>query len=134
MAVENIERKGFRYTPRSCMLTIVIIIVGTFVCAGALIFITDTVCQRNAAQWLPRYPDAQIVAESRTFLRTFGVGVTQVTLTTPDDPTTVRSWYNDERSRNEANPVNLLATMNLRVSEGENGGSIILLSSECAWR
>jgi hypothetical protein len=134
MAVENIEREQFRRTPRSFLLTILIIIVGTLICAGVFVFTTDGVCQRNAAEWLPRYPDSVVLAESKTFLNTFGMGITQVTLSTPDTPNDVRRWYNEERGKNGATSGNLLATMNYSVRDSENGGSTILLYSECAWR
>ena len=115
------------------MLTIVLILSGIFLCTGVLFFTTDATCLRNTSQWIPIYPNAEVVEERKTFLTTFGMGVTQVTLSTPDDPNTVRKWYLETRAQNEANPTNLLATMRYLVREGENGGSTIILSSECAW-
>lgn len=115
------------------MLSILLIFVGIFVCISIIFVIADTSCRSQTAAWMPMYPDAEVVEERKTFLNTFGIGVTQVTLSTPDDPNTVRKWYLDTRARNEANPTNLLATMRYLVREGENGGSTIILSSECAW-
>ena len=115
------------------MFTIFIIIGGIFLCSAVLFFTTDSTCLRNTSAWLPRYPNAEVVEERKTFLTTFGMGVTQVTLSTTDDPNTVRKWYQDTLSKNEANPTNLLATMRHTVRNGENGGSTIILSSECAW-
>jgi hypothetical protein len=134
MAVENIERDEFRRTPRTFFLTIVIIIVGSLICTGVFTMTIDTVCQRNAAEWIPLYPNAEVVAENKTFLNAFGVGVTQTTLYSPDNVNEVREWYMDTRRSNEANPTNLLATMRYSVSEVEEGGSTIFLYSECAWR
>ncbi len=133
MSVEIIEREQFRYTPRIFLLTLILILGGIFLCTGVLFFTTDATCLRNTSQWIPMYPNAEVVEEQKTFLTTFGMGVTQVTLSTPDDPNTVRQWYLDTRRQNEANPTNLLATMRYLVREGENGGSTIILSSECAW-
>ncbi len=133
MAIETIERDRPTYSLRSCMLSILLIFVGIFLCVSVVFVVADTSCRNNTAMWIPMYPDAEVVEERKTFLNTFGMGVTQVTLSTPDDPNTVRKWYLDTRAQNEANPTNLLATMRYLVREGENGGSTIILSSECAW-
>jgi hypothetical protein len=134
MTVENIERDQYRRSPRGCLMTMVIIVLGTFVCLGIIVFTTNTVCQQNAQLWIPPYPNSQVVAENKTFLTAFGVGITQVTLSSPDEPDVVREWYLQTRRSNDANPTNLLATMNYRINDGENGGSSISLYSECAWR
>ncbi|MBC8171695.1 MAG: hypothetical protein H7X77_08480 [Anaerolineae bacterium] len=124
----------FRYTPRVFLFTMLFFCAGIFACTAALTFVVDISCTQNANLWLPIYPESTVVFENHTFVRPFGVGITSMQLYTPNNETVVRNWYIDMRSRNEANPVNLLASMNYSVlSEPETGGSIIWLQSECAW-
>lgn len=130
----GIVSETFRYTPRVVLLTMLFFCAGIFACSAALTMVLDVVCTRNASDWLPRYPDSTIVVENYTFMRPFGVGITRMQLYTPDNETVVRDWYIDTRGKNEANPVNLLATMNYSVRrDPESGGSMIRLQSECAW-
>lgn len=119
--------------PLTMLLTMLAICVGTLVCSGGLMVVLDFQCVQNTNAWLPVYPNSTVLSESYTFLRPFGMGITRVRLSSPDAPNTVRQWYIDFRSQNEVNPVNLLASMNYSVQQGENGGSVINLSSECAW-
>jgi hypothetical protein len=107
---------------------------GTLLCTGVTMVVVNSVCHRNAAAWIPIYPDSEVISQSYTFAEPFGVGITQMRLYTPDSPVEVRQWYIDERSKNEPNPTNLLATMSYRVLRGSDGGSEISLNSECAWR
>jgi hypothetical protein len=129
-----VDHETFRYTPRIVLMTMLFMCVGSLLCTGTAVLVMDSVCQRNADDWLPIYPQSTVVVESHTFLRRFGVGVTTLRLQTHDSPVQVRRWYNDERRKNDPNPSNLLATMRYNVSPAENGGSIISLYSECAWR
>lgn len=130
----SIASDSFRYTPRVLLLTMFFFCGGIFACSAGLTAVLDVVCTRNASEWLPIYPNSIVIVENHTFVRPFGVGITTMQLYTPDRDTVVRDWYIQERGKNEANPMNLLATMNYSVRrDPENGGSIIRLQSECAW-
>jgi hypothetical protein len=129
----QIVSETFRYTPRIVLLTMLLFCGGSLLCTGGTVLVVNGICQRNAADWIPLYPNGEVVREGYSFIQPFGMGITQVQIETDDAPTVVRQWYIEARRENDPNPTNLLATMRYNIQAGENGGTVISLYSECAW-
>jgi hypothetical protein len=70
-----------------------VIVVAIFLCSGVSMFVADRVCYGSLSQRLPIYPNATIKSRAHNLFTEFGMGNTAITMTTPDDPTTVRNWY-----------------------------------------
>ena len=70
-----------------------VIITAVLLCSGTSIFALDRICYGNLTQRLPIYPSATVETRSHNLFSEFGMGNTAMVLTTPDDPSTVRSWY-----------------------------------------
>jgi hypothetical protein len=129
----RIASDHFEYTPRRVLLSLLIILAGTVICFVTTAAVIDSVCVGNAEEWLPRYPNSEVVQVYHNFIRPFGIGETVMTLESPDPQTEVLRWYRARRGIGM--PQNLLASLNFTVRENtETGGSTIQLSSECAWR
>lgn len=122
---------GARRARRGFFIGFIVIFLGVGACLGTMVITIDSVCVRDANEWIPYYPDAELVSEYYTGVRAWGMGVTDVILHTPDDPKTVRQWYNDMRQG--IGPAAPLADMNFSIRYDEDDtGSNIYLTSECA--
>jgi hypothetical protein len=116
----------------SLLKTGLILLALAFACIATLLFAGDSICHSNIEQWTPYYPGATVVSAEYDFIRARGIGTTTVMLATDDDEETVRQFYRD----------NLLALLDAEASRGlaattwdvltdGEGGSIIMLYSEC---
>src|SRR5687768_8558084 len=95
--LKPMSHEGRHYSLGSCLTTVIIILVIIFACSTSLIVVVDTNCASKAQTWIPPYPNGQIVRENHNFLRLFGMGVSERIMTSPDDPQTIQTWYNEDR-------------------------------------
>ena len=65
----------------------------TAACVGSMLIYFDQACHTTLTRRLPLYPDAEIVVERHNFVTVFGMGETYMQLYSPDEPTSVQSWY-----------------------------------------
>lgn len=120
---------------RGCIRTflpIFMIIGGIIACSIGMTVLADVVCYSNASTWIPYYPNAEVVSESYTLFRPFGMGRTRVVLRSDDSSTVVGKWYYDYRREQGLMPSNMLASVNYHVQPQPEGGVRISLSSSCA--
>jgi hypothetical protein len=113
---------GCLVMPIVAVLFIVVLVAGS-----------DQYCRYEINQRLPIYPGATLVSEKHNGLRVRATGSSQMVVSTPDSPETVREWYrqlNLERVKKEGprglSNVNYVVEPN---AEGE--GSVISYSTEC---
>jgi hypothetical protein len=101
--------------------------------------VLDQACISTLSQRLPLYPGAEIVTERHNFFTRFGVGETYMVLTSPENPTTVQSWYGGivgpymRQAAISNDPIFRLASSQWRVRRdpARNGGSEITLYGAC---
>jgi len=68
----------------------------TVACIGSMLIFFDQACLSTLSKRLPIYPNAELVVERYNFFTRFGMGETYLQLYSPDEPTTVQSWYGRE--------------------------------------
>jgi hypothetical protein len=122
------RRKAFRLV-RNIVFALVLI----FACPAILIGGADIACSALIEQWLPMYPDAEVVSAEYNFIRARASGRTMMTLSTPDEAETVRQFYRDNiiKLMNEEAPRGNAST-DWKVEENTEGdGSLIYLASVC---
>jgi len=120
-------------SPRGCLVTLALIMVGIFVLIVLVNVAVDNACARGAQNWLPAYPGSEVVSEDYTFLRLWGIGTSQQVLYSEDDVETVDDWYrawNRQKGAEFASRGG--AQMVWDVEEADNGGTTITLFSTCA--
>lgn len=121
-----------------CLLVIILIVI----CTGTITLALDNICYAGLTQRIPIYPGAEIVNEEHNMFRQFGMGNTTITLITPDDPDTVRSWYasrngtwlrqNLQSSDPGARLLRTFSQYQFDVTEAPNGeGSQVILFGTC---
>lgn len=121
------------YTLKGCALTFVLIMAGITALTILATLGFDKACSDAGKTWLPTYPGAELVEESYSFLRMFGIGTSRRVLFSSDDYLDVRRWYQDsdiENSRNNASRGG--ATFNVLAQEANGGGTDIIITFECA--
>jgi hypothetical protein len=122
-----------------CLLVFILL----FGCIGISLLATDRVCYAGLSQRLPIYPNAEIVYRSHNFISELGMGNTVITLYSPDDPDTVRSWYGRttgeflQNSLQSGDPIirlqRVIAQTDWSITRAEDGiGSQIILFGTCA--
>lgn len=127
-AVGGAKRRWW-WTP----LVILIIIVGTFICLAGLVFTVDNMCFQEAQIWIPRYPNAEVISETYTGSRPFGIGETILVLRSPDSVIDVRQFYREVRGLQNPNAATqTLGNPRFQLSEDPEGGTRIILTSACA--
>ncbi len=121
------------YSCRRFVLGLILILAGIMACMASLFVMTDSACHQAAQHWLPHYPGAMMVEETYSFLRAYGIGTTRQVLETQNDRETVYDWYRAaDKANGEAGHTQADAKMNWHITEAETGGSIVVLTSECA--
>ncbi len=123
--------------PRSLAGCLVVIIL-VFLCSGVTTFVADRICYGTLSQRFPFYPNATVLTRTHNLFTELGMGNTVITLTSPDDPNTVRSWYAvhtgsylREAIRNHT-PFYTMAQGQVDVSRGDDGkGSLIIMFGTC---
>ncbi len=108
-------------------------LLGIFACMALFLFAIDEVCRTNIATRQPLYPDAEVVSSTHSLLRPRAMGITRMTLSTPDEEESVRQWFRDLTldllRRGEFRGI---ASVEYRVrSASEGAGTLIDLYSEC---
>jgi hypothetical protein len=129
MTVKNSIGREIWLGIRPFLIGVVIVLI-----IGAVIFgIADYACNRTIETWTPIYPNAEVVALDYNFIRPRGMGVTNMTLNSPDDAETVRKWYLDNLTKlSRENAGRGSGTNSWNIDEGPDGeGSLIYLSSRC---
>lgn len=121
---------------RRAALSVLLIIGLIAVCLGAATVAADRVCVNGFNERLPLYPGATVKWERHNFLTVFGMGETVMTLYSPDDPDTVRSWYarttSDASKRAISDALLRMAQSEWTVNRAEDGtGSQIILHGVC---
>jgi len=120
---------------------LMIVVVMSACILGSILSING-VCGAYLPQRLPTYPGAEVVAEGHNFLSSWGMGNTVLTLYTPDDPDTVRSWYAVQTGRflrgaiENPTPITDLgrqiARVDFSIARAEDGvGTQIILFGTC---
>lgn len=129
---------------RRLMLSLMLIVVGIAVLAVLLLAAIDYQCGSEIDRWLPIYPGAVLLEETHDYFRPRAMGRTNAEYYTPDDRDAVLRWYSEYRRNltsgqyNEANPNARLesrsvATVRYTVRAADDGGTIIITYSECAY-
>ena len=138
------QESGLLGSIRRLVLSLTLIVVGIIVLAVLLLAAIDGQCASEINTWLPVYPGATLVSEEHDYFRPRAMGRTTGAYYTPDDSATVRRWYSEYRRAltegryNEANPnapmeAGSAATVRFDLRPAEDGGTIIILRSECAY-
>lgn len=126
---------GSATSARGCLVSWLAIAFGVFLCSGTIYVASDVSCASNAHLWLVDYPGSQLVSQEHSFIRPWGIGETTRVLLSPDPPRDVRMWYNrrdSDLARQGNEKRGGLGTLSWRVSESQEGGSLIVLHSNCA--
>ena len=122
-------------TPGGCLRFLALITIGFIALVAFMYFGVGTSCRSHADIWLEDYPNSELVSETYTFLRPFGIGETLRVLYSPDSPNVVRNWYMErDRERDDEGLVRNdgQARVNRYIRAGDNEGTDIGLESECA--
>lgn len=130
----NDESPSF-YSRRGCSLFLMIVTVVIFGVIFGLYFWVDTGCVAGANDWLDDYPGATFIRQEHSFLRPFGIGLTTRIVHSDHTIDTVEDWYisNDlARYRNGMSRADGAAWMRWFTEEADDGGTIIILQSDCA--
>jgi hypothetical protein len=128
----RIQRGGTNI--RRLVISLILILIGVVACTVATFVGIDAVCRNDVETWLPVYPGAELVEQTYDFVRPHAMGKTTSRYFTPDDPQTVRLWYADTMQEiGKEHTSRGIASTRHFVREAPDGGSIIQLSSECAY-
>jgi hypothetical protein len=124
---------GSRRNKRSPLVGCIGITAVVVLFVAALVFGSDQYCRYEINQRLPIYPGATPVSQEFNGLRVRATGASQMVVSTPDSPDTVREWYrqlNLERVKKEG--PRGLANVNYVVEPNAEGeGTLIYYSTEC---
>ncbi len=101
-------------------------------CPGILILGVDLACSAAVEEWLPMYPNAEVVSTNFDFFRARAFGTTTMTLSSPDDMETVRQFYRNFIIRMAEDRIQRgLASTSWQFAEGDDNTTLIYLYSEC---
>jgi hypothetical protein len=106
---------------RGCVIAIVLMLLAIFICATGTTLFLDNRCHTLITRWMPLYPDGEIISQTHSFLRPFGLGRTEVVMEVPETSTEIRTWFNEERARRGAVPDGVVRKVSLNfepVAEG----------------
>lgn len=138
----NRGRKG---SLKRTLFSTLMIFVGVVICSATGFIAVDFTCRSEIDQWLPIYPDAELVSTDREgFVRVRASGITQQTYYTSDIPNDVRAWYREYRremtqgqfnagNSNSAMTSNMATTNQQIIDDPDSEGTIINYYSECAY-
>lgn len=133
---EHTEGTEF-FSRRGCSRFLMIVTIILFGGIFALYFWVDSSCVSGADDWLNDYPGAIFISQEHSFLRPFGIGETARILYEARPIDAVEEWYvaeDIERDRRGMNRGDGAAWMRWYLQEAEDGGTIIILQSDCAKR
>jgi hypothetical protein len=123
--------------PREIIASFAGILIGIVACMGAGTLGYDQGCVVGADNYLPVYPNAELVSSEYDSFRPFGIGST-VRVYYSDDPVqVVRDWYVEERTQaaRDAKPRGLGNYAYRAVLDPNDGdGTQISLLSDCVPR
>jgi hypothetical protein len=128
-----VQTLGSQRNKRSPLIGCIVVPVVAVLFIVALVVGSDQYCRYEINQRLPIYPGATLASQDFNGLRVRATGASQMVVSTPDDPETVRVWYRElnlERVKKEG-PQGI-ATVNFFVEPSPQGeGSIISYATEC---
>lgn len=110
------------------VFAVLFLIIG---CPGVIILAGDVACNQSIEEWLPIYPNSELVSLQYDFIRPRAIGTTSATYRTPDDAETVRQFYRDNNISimNRGGGRGLASTQSS--VEATEDGSLIFMYSEC---
>jgi hypothetical protein len=123
------------YGIKGCLLVVGMMIVSVFMCIFLIYVSVDISCVNNAGKWMIDYPGAELIEETYSGIRPFGIGFTQRTIYTTDDLNDVRSWYlaNDRQLNDGGEAITGgMGRMGRSYRAAPGGGTNIELSQECS--
>ena len=122
--------------PRRGCLVIMLIIVAIVGCGVTLTFILDNKCASDIGTWMPPYPGTEQVSLQYEFFRPYAMGKTSGVYHSDDAVRTIRNWYIAvQKALDDAGESRGLAATSYSIqTDRANGGTLIVLSSECASR
>lgn len=134
MAYESYEPMfSNRMGCRGCVISTLLIFAATAFCAVTGMLVIDQTCATQISQWMPPYPDAEMVSQHYNFMRPFGMGVTLMEQHTDDSVEEVNEWYEAHRFNSTLPEDASIATMLMDVRPAPDGdGTSIRLSTACA--
>ncbi|MCZ7544799.1 MAG: hypothetical protein M5R40_15330 [Anaerolineae bacterium] len=118
------------------MLGMLMILVLIIVCLLVVTVGLDVACHNDIENWAPLYPNAEVVEMTYDGLfRPRAMGITWVTLLSPDPINDVRHWYYENLQQNIRDRTTRgIAQTDRWIEENPDGeGTLIYLSSSCAW-
>jgi hypothetical protein len=124
---------GSKRNKRSPLVGCLVIAAIVVLFIAALVFGSDQYCRYEINQRLPIYPGSTVLSSNYNGLRGRATGSSQMVVSTPDSPETVREWYrqlNLERVKKEG-PRGLASVSYLIEPNTEGEGSVIYYSTEC---
>ena len=113
--------------------SVLILLLFVFLCFLTLLVTVDQMCSTSIEQWIPYYPDAEVISVEYSLFRPRSMGETVTVLLTRDDEETVREFYRqtilallDEQQTRGLARTHWDTEQNL-----DGDGTFIILSSEC---
>lgn len=123
------------YTRRGCLRFFIALLVAFSAVVFLLYFWVDSTCLSSADTWLNDYPGSTLVSQEYSFVRPFGIGETVRVIYSSTTVNAVRQWYLDEddvRARRGQSRSDGPAWMRWFADDADDGGTIVILRSECA--
>lgn len=119
-----------------------IIVAALFICVSVSLFATDRACYAGLSRRIPIYPGATVQTRTHNLFSELGMGITVMTLYSPDDANTVRSWYGrnmGDAARETLTSSDPLLTAGMRISRADwnvardesGSGTRIILYGNC---
>jgi len=132
--IAAVDRKGC--TVRGLLWSLIFIPIGILFCSTSVYVAVDSSCHKDATRWLVDYPNAELVEQTHTGFRPFGLGTTIRLLRSPDRELAVKAWYwdhNTELNQQRIFMADSLATMHITYPIVEDNSEVtwIELRSEC---
>lgn len=124
---------GSKRNKRSPLVGCLVVAVVVVLFLVALVAGSDQYCRYEINQRLPIYPGATLVSQEFNGLRVRATGASQMVVSTPDSPETVKEWYrqlNLERVKKEG-PQGLASVNYVVEPNAEGEGSVIYYNTEC---
>jgi hypothetical protein len=124
---------GSRRNKRSPLVGCLVVAIVVVLFLVALVAGSDQYCRYEINQRLPIYPGATLLSQEFNGLRVRATGASQMVVSTPDSPDTVREWYrqlNLERVKKEG-PRGLANVGYVVEPNAQGNGAVIYYNTEC---
>lgn len=124
------------YTGKTWLIFLLGITGAILMCSSSIYVGMDLTCYNDAQRWLEDYPDSEVVSETYSFIRPFGIGETTRILYTEDSRNEVWDWYFRRDQRVNATGErrdDSFGVLRWFVDEAQDGdGTQIVLYSDCS--